>query len=66
MLCPYVLGTTMTPMLHTALPLMLTGVSGAFVHGFGFRPQEKMLAVLLGPIAAWPLMAIGAAMLWMR
>jgi len=66
MLYPYALGTKMTPMLHTALPLMMIGVSGAFVHGFGFRPQARALAVLFSPIAAWPLMAVGLALLWVR
>ena len=66
MLYPYALGTAMTPMLHTALPLMMIGVSGAFVHGFGFRPQARALAELFSPIAAWPLMAVGLALLWVR
>jgi predicted membrane protein len=66
MLYPYALGTKMTPLMHTALPLMLIGVSGAFVHGFGFRPQAKALAVLFSPVAAWPLMAVGVALLWVR
>ena len=66
MLYPYALGTKMTPMLHTALPLMMLGVAGAFVHGFGFHPQRKALAVLFSPIAAWPLMAVGLALLWVR
>ncbi len=63
MLYPYALGTAMTPMLHTALPLLLIGVSGAFVHGMGFRPEAKALRVLFSPVAAWPLMAAGAALL---
>jgi predicted membrane protein len=63
MLYPYALGTTMTPMLHTALPLMLIGVSGALVHGFGFRPHNRALKVLFSPIVAWPLIGVGIALL---
>ena len=63
MLYPYALGTTMTPMLHSALPLLLIGVSAALVHGVGFRPENRALRVLFSPIAAWPLIAIGAALL---
>lgn len=63
MLYPYALGTKMTPMLHSALPLLLIGVSGALVHGVGFRPENKWLRVLFSPAAAWPLIAIGAALL---
>ena len=66
MLYPYALGTKMTPMLHTALPLMMLGVAGAFVHGFGFHPQNRVIAILFSPIAAWPLMAVGLALLWVR
>ena len=66
MLYPYALGTKMTPMLHTALPLMMLGVAGAFVHGMGFRPNANALAVLFSPVAAWPLMALGLALLWVR
>ena len=63
MLYPYALGTTMTAMLHTALPLLLVGVSGALVHGVGFRPDNRALRILFSPIGAWPLMVLGAALL---
>ncbi len=59
MLYPYALGTQMTPMLHSALPVMLIGVSGALVHGVGFRPHNRALNVLFSPIAAWPLIGVG-------
>jgi predicted membrane protein len=63
MLYPYALGTKMTPMLHSALPLLLLGVSGALVHGVGFRPENRWLRMLFSPIAAWPLIAVGVALL---
>jgi cyd operon protein YbgE len=59
MLYPYALGTRMTPMLHTALPLMLLGVSAALVHGVGFQPHSRALNVLFSPIVAWPLIGVG-------
>ena len=63
MLYPYALGTEMTPMLHTALPLLLLGVSGAFVHGTGFRREARALRILFSPVAAWPLIAAGVGLL---
>jgi cyd operon protein YbgE len=63
MLYPYALGTKMTPMLHSGLPLLLLGVSGALVHGVGFRPENRWLRMLFSPIAAWPLIAVGVALL---
>lgn len=63
MLYPYALGTTMTAATHTALPLLLVGVSAAFVHGFGFRPDNRAWRFVCGPLVAWPLMAVGIAIL---
>jgi cyd operon protein YbgE len=59
MLYPYALGTQMTPMLHTALPVMLLGVSASLVHGVGFQPHNRALNVLFSPIVAWPLIGVG-------
>jgi cyd operon protein YbgE len=66
MLYPYALGTTMTPMLHTALPLLLFGVSAALVHGVGFRPENALLGVVFSPVVAWPLILIGGILLVAR
>ncbi|MEJ0097160.1 MAG: hypothetical protein WDM84_03455 [Bauldia sp.] len=44
MLYPYALGTAMTPMLHTALPLLLIGVSGAFVTAWASAPKRRRSA----------------------
>jgi predicted membrane protein len=63
MLYPYALGTTMTPAVHSALPLLLFGVSGAFVHGFGFRPDSRALRIAFSPLVAWTLIALGAGLL---
>ena len=63
MLYPYALGTRMTPMVHSALPLLLFGVSAAFVHGTGFRPDRPALRLAFSPIAAWPLIAAGILIL---
>ena len=63
MLYPYALGTKMTPATHTALPLLMFGVSGAFVHGTGFRPDSRFLRAVFHPLTAWALIVAGAAML---
>ena len=38
------------------MPVMLLGVVGGLVHGFGYRPRSPVLATMFGPWAAWPLM----------
>ena len=63
MLYPYALGTRMTSITHTALPLLMLGVSAAFVHGFGFRPDNGALRWAFSPAVAWPLMAAGIGLL---
>lgn len=63
MLYPYALGTEMTPAVHTALPLLLVGVSAAFVHGVGFRPDNVVLRFVFGPAVAWPLIVAGVGVL---
>jgi predicted membrane protein len=53
----------MTPMLHSALPLMLIGVSAALVHGVGFRPENRALKILFSPVVAWPLIGVGIVLI---
>jgi predicted membrane protein len=60
---PRILGPHLGAMEHSALPLMLLGVSGAFVYGFGFQPESKAVRVLFGPTAAWCLMLSAAALM---
>jgi len=45
------------------LPILLLGVSGAFVYGIGFRPESKFVRIVLGPAAAWILIACGTGLL---
>lgn len=63
MLYPYALGTRMTATTHTALPLLLTGVSAAFVHGFGFRLDAGWQRIVFSPLVAWPLIVMGLFLL---
>lgn len=44
---------------HGTLMLIMWGMSAGFVHGVGFVPNNAVLRILLGPLAAWPLMALG-------
>jgi cyd operon protein YbgE len=48
---------------HGLLMLLMWGMSAGFVHGVGFVPRHRVLRMLLGPYAAWPLMALG--LVWM-
>ena len=51
---------------HGFLAVMLMGMSAAWVHGFGFVPENRILSVLFSPIVAWPVMLIGAWGVFLR
>ncbi len=40
--------------------LLMIGMSLAWVHGVGFVPENLWLRRLFSPLAAWPLLALGA------
>jgi predicted membrane protein len=63
MLYPYALGQTMGPAAHSALPILMLGVSAAFVAGIGYTPSHRAFRIVLGPAAAWLLMAVGIIIL---
>ncbi len=44
---------------HGFLALLLMGMSAAWVHGFGFVPERRVLRVVFSPLVAWPLIALG-------
>lgn len=44
---------------HGALTVLLLGMSCAWVHGFGFIPDHRLLKSIFSPIVAWPLIALG-------
>jgi len=48
-----------SPIGHGVLALIMWGLSAGFVHGVGFIPENRVLRVLLGPLAAWLGMAVG-------
>lgn len=60
MLFPFVLGTELTPADRIGLFALLFGVSGAFVHGFGYSPERAAWRLLFSPVAAWSLILVGA------
>lgn len=39
---------------------MLMGMSSAWVHGFGFVPEHRLLRIVFSPLVAWPLITLGA------
>jgi predicted membrane protein len=63
MLFPFLLRSVPETRLHAVLPVMLLGVAGAFVHGVGFSPDNRLLRVLFGPACAWTLMVGGAILM---
>lgn len=44
--------------------LLMIGMSLAWVHGVGFVPENSWLRRLFSPLAAWPLLVIGAALVF--
>ena len=44
--------------------LLMIGMSLAWVHGVGFVPENPWLRGLFSPLAAWPLLVIGAALVF--
>jgi predicted membrane protein len=65
-LFPFLLRHVPETRLHSALPLLLLGVAGAFIYGIGYRPDNRLLRVLFGPVCAWALMIGGIWMLFAR
>jgi predicted membrane protein len=59
-LFPFLLRQVQASRLHGALPIMLLGVAGMLVYGIGYRPDNRLLRVLFGPICAWALTIGGA------
>ena len=44
---------------HSALMMVMIGISGGFIHGVGFLPQFWLWRWLFSPYVAWPLMLWG-------
>ncbi len=66
MLFPFLLHQVPGPRLHSALPIMMLGVAGSFVHGVGYVPDNKFLRILFGPLCSWTLILIGGLLLTIR
>lgn len=60
---PRIVAVDMHNVPHGWLVCLLFGMSFAYVHGFGYIPDQKSLKILFSPLCAWPLMALGAAMI---
>jgi predicted membrane protein len=63
MLDPYVLQGVSLTRVHAGLPLLLLGVSGAYVHGFGFRPAHPISRAAVHPLIVLSLFVIGFVVL---
>ena len=61
---PRLIALDMHTVPHGWLVLLLLGMSFGYVHGIGFVPQNKYLKTLFSPIIAWPVMALGAWMVF--
>jgi predicted membrane protein len=63
MLLPFLLRGVPDDRLHSALPIAMLGIAGAFVYGIGFTPDNALLRMLFGPWCCWTLMLVGAIIL---
>jgi predicted membrane protein len=63
MLFPFLLRHVPETRLHSALPILMFGVAGAFIYGIGYTPDNKLFRILFGPICAWSMIIAGAALL---
>src|ERR1700722_14686187 len=66
MLDPYLLRGFSLSRIHEGLPLLLLGVAGAFVHGFGYRATSSIMRALAHPLLSWTLLGFGAAWIAFR
>lgn len=44
---------------HSALMMIMMGISGGFIYGVGFLPRFWLWKWLFSPWIAWPLMLLG-------
>lgn len=61
---PRVLGAEPDGATYGALVMTMAGVCAAFAHGVGFSWESRVLRWCLGPVCAWPLMAVGGFLLF--
>jgi predicted membrane protein len=66
LLYPRIVGTRLGTVEHSALPMLLLGVSGAFVSGLGYRPENRIARVLFSQGVSWGLMGFGIGILAIR
>jgi predicted membrane protein len=59
---PYLLASVPSARLHTALPIMMLGNSGLFMHGLGFVPKARIVRIFFHPITAWLFFTTGACL----
>lgn len=58
-LYPRLIAETAKDVPHGFLVLLLIGMSCAWVHGFGFIAQNRILKIAFSPLVAWPVIVIG-------
>ncbi|OUR73112.1 hypothetical protein A9Q78_04940 [Methylophaga sp. 41_12_T18] len=44
---------------HGLLSLFMLGAMIGFIHGVGFKPENKVIYYLLSPVIAWPILTAG-------
>lgn len=58
-LYPRLVAETSSDVPHGFLAVLMIGMSCAWVHGFGFIPQNRLLQTAFSPLVAWPAIALG-------
>lgn len=49
---------------HGWLVMLLLGMSFAYIHAFGFVPENPRLRILFSPWIAWPLIALAGTIIY--
>lgn len=57
---PRLIATDMHTVPHGQLVVLMLGMSAAYVHAFGFTPENRWLKWIFSPVVAWPLLLLGS------
>jgi predicted membrane protein len=63
MLDPYVLQGVSQTAVHAGLPLVLVGVSAAFIYGFGFQLRNRIARAFCHPLTITALLVCGGCLI---
>lgn len=63
MVFPFLLHHVPANKMHAGLPVIMLGVAGTFVHGVGYKPENRVLSILFAPAISWLIIVSGFLLL---